>query len=751
MNGLRGLYRFNQDNMTADLIFPHSDNTIYCMVSDSVTKDIMMGNVKGLWIFREGIIDRQHFEQYLDHKFVLNIFRSSEGVYLFSTQEHGIYLSTLQSIHFGKKDGLHEDNIRYLGHDNQDLYAFSDNAQMYRYNRKRFVRFSAANQFEQPNKITFLQSDRNGITFAFFRDKNKIINIRNKKIASTEKDPGIPCVQLHVGDSLCFIYRQNDIYSLCPGFNLKYHLYIVRNYNFRSSTSNPATLVWYLIDRERNRYYYIKENGYLVQDYARPYAPVFKNLGSNVEFMIKVNDSLIVAGTNGKGLAFITGDSAAFIGKSEGLSGSRCYKIKKVMNQLWVLTEQGLSRLTLSGKTTIANITNFNSNNVLSTDLVADFCIIGDTVYAASTTGVTAFSRNLSFSSSPPRVCVSALSINNTDTLLQPDYTLPFDMNNISLMYDYPSLLNAGKVLYKYILIKGSDTVITNITNDKKLQLFSLASGEYTLLLSAMNSNGQWSVLPETVKFGISPVFWKTWWFITLISSAVLGIAVAFFQYRNRSNILKNRIIDSELKALRLHMNPHFIFNTLNSLQRFVLKNKPLMANEYIAKFSRLIRWVMEYSDKQEVTISEEIDFLNLYIELEQLRFDKAFRSELSVDPELDIFDTLIPPLVIQPFVENAVKYGLSGTADGVLSISFVKQDRFIAVTVMDNGVGREQVRKEQEQSGKNTTSTGISYTSERLSLMIRDKHIKPVIITDLYHHNHAAGTRVSLLIPILT
>lgn len=752
INTLHGLHRLNPKTLKIELVFPWKDKAVYSIIGDSITNDILVASTEGLLRFRNGIFDREHLEEHLDHKFILNAFRTSEGIYIFSTQEHGLYLSMFLSRHYAAQSGLAEHNIRYLGKDGKDLYAFSDNAAVYRFDRQRFYPFSAAGQFEQPSKLSFSFSGPQGLMFGTFRRRNRIVHIHNRKISSIEKETGIPVLQICVNDSFFLTYATPHIYDRAPGFNLENHSLMIKQ-GVSISTSNPLTSIWYLVDKERNHYYYTTDQGYMLQDYARPDSPIVKNLGTQVEFMMKVNASLIVAGTNSKGLALIKGnnDTIVFIGVQQGLAGNNCHKIDKTGNQLWVLTDRGLSRLTYTPEGAITGITNFNSGNILSTDLLNDFCIIDDTVYVANAEGVAAFSRHLSFVRSRPQVRIPALSINSTDTIVQAVYDLPYDMNNISVSYEYPSLTNAGKIWYRYILLKDNDTVTTHITTDKKLQLFSLASGRYTLLLFAMDATGVWSTAPAHITFHIAPVFWKSWWFITLISCLALVIIFIFFQYRNNANILKNKIIDSELKALRLHMNPHFIFNTLNSLQRFVLRNKPLLANEYIAKFSRLIRWVMEYSDKQEVSISDEIDFLNLYIELEQLRFDQTFQCNMIIDPDLSTFDTLIPPLVIQPFIENAVKYGLSGKTDGVLSVSFVKQGPFVAVSILDNGVGREQVKKEQEESGKKTVSTGIRYTEERLKLLIRNDSIKPVTITDLYDNHHAAGTKVELLIPILT
>jgi LytS/YehU family sensor histidine kinase len=199
-------------------------------------------------------------------------------------------------------------------------------------------------------------------------------------------------------------------------------------------------------------------------------------------------------------------------------------------------------------------------------------------------------------------------------------------------------------------------------------------------------------------------------------------------------------------------MNPHFIFYTLNSLQTFVLLNKPLAANHYIAKFSSLVRWIMSYSAKQRITLEMELEFLKTYIELEQLRFEEQFTALIEVDEELHVADTYIPSLVVQPFVENAIKYGLTGKKEkGLLKIVFKRQGNCVCVTIEDNGIGRVHVLQEQRASDKAFESTGIKNTEERLRLISGDhSKDKLVEIIDLYEHEDPTGTKVILIIPIL-
>lgn len=274
-------------------------------------------------------------------------------------------------------------------------------------------------------------------------------------------------------------------------------------------------------------------------------------------------------------------------------------------------------------------------------------------------------------------------------------------------------------------------------------------------MIAAKKYNSDWSA-PFSYTFTILPLWYQSWWFkvgVCLILLVVVYVWIARIRWREKEKTAYNkRIAALRSNALASQMNPHFIFNTLNSLQTFVLLNKPLAANHYIAKFSALVRWIMSYSAKQRITLAMELEFLKTYIELEQLRFEEQFTALIEVDENICVTDTYIPSLIIQPFVENAIKYGLTGKKEkGLIRVVFKLQGSRVLVTIEDNGIGRVRVLQEQQASHKAFESTGIKNTEERLRLISgsRSKD-KLVEITDLYEDETPAGTKVVLIIPIL-
>lgn len=241
--------------------------------------------------------------------------------------------------------------------------------------------------------------------------------------------------------------------------------------------------------------------------------------------------------------------------------------------------------------------------------------------------------------------------------------------------------------------------------------------------------------------------------YIALCILILIVFATVFLQMRNKRNTeklrLENSLIDLEQKALRLQMNPHFIFNALNSIQGFITENNQSSARKYLSKFARLMRLIMENSAKKTVSLQNEIDVLNDYLELTRLRFPEKFSFRIDVDEQIDAEACEIPPMLLQPFVENAVLHGLAAKAsDGHISISFHKKQEMIACMIEDNGVGRKLAMEKKLYSHK---STGMLVTEERLKAFGEQNAVKTSLqIIDLFDNfGNACGTRVILDIPM--
>jgi LytS/YehU family sensor histidine kinase len=213
----------------------------------------------------------------------------------------------------------------------------------------------------------------------------------------------------------------------------------------------------------------------------------------------------------------------------------------------------------------------------------------------------------------------------------------------------------------------------------------------------------------------------------------------------------KKQLAKAETVALRAQMNPHFIFNCLNSINSFVIDQDHEKASEYLIKFSKLIRLILDNSRSETISLDKELETLKLYILLESARFDNKFSCEYHIAPDVQTDSVMIPPMLLQPFVENAIWHGLmQKEGAGMITIEIrTENEEFLNISITDDGIGREKAAELKSKSASHK-SHGLKVTSRRIEMMNRlNSTGARVNIFDLKDENGiAAGTRVELIIP---
>ncbi|WP_276501244.1 two-component regulator propeller domain-containing protein [Terrimonas pollutisoli] len=321
------------------------------------------------------------------------------------------------------------------------------------------------------------------------------------------------------------------------------------------------------------------------------------------------------------------------------------------------------------------------------------------------------------------------------------------------------------QVRYKYFL-EGLDANWSSITNKPEATYSNLPNGTYTFKAKAVNSEGFWSK-ELAYTFTILPPWWKTWWFRII---AGLLIVVAFYgiirwrlhqkfklQVERSEKVtqlaeMRQKTAELEMQALRAQMNPHFIFNSLNSINRFILQNNKAQASEYLTKFSKLVRMILQNSQASLITLESELEALELYLDLEALRFEHHFDYKIAVPKDLDIEVLKVPPLIIQPFVENAIWHGLMHKEEkGQLDIDISQEDDHLIFKVTDDGIGRKQAAILESKSATRHKSMGLKITADRITMLHKlNGNESPVTINDLVHADGSpAGTEVIIKMPV--
>lgn len=259
-----------------------------------------------------------------------------------------------------------------------------------------------------------------------------------------------------------------------------------------------------------------------------------------------------------------------------------------------------------------------------------------------------------------------------------------------------------------------------------------------------------------TVPIEVASPIWLTWWFRASLVVVLMGAGYAIYrskinEERQRSEIKRMRA-EAEMKAFRAQMNPHFVFNCMNTIDGYVLSNRPEQASLFLQKFSRLIRLVLENSQKDLIPISEELKALELYIQLEQERMQQGFTCQIEVASDVNTEILCIPPLLLQPFVENAILHGLRHKTDGpgLLSLRVSKNDALLLIEIEDNGVGRKAAAEINRQKKQFTQSMGIEVTSERIDTLTALYGKNATFEIQDISQQGQTGTRVIIELPLL-
>lgn len=327
--------------------------------------------------------------------------------------------------------------------------------------------------------------------------------------------------------------------------------------------------------------------------------------------------------------------------------------------------------------------------------------------------------------------------------------------NAFTFNFSVLDFTSPGAVEYYYMLDHfDNDWVYAG--KQHSVRYSKLPPGEYALKVKAKRENGGFYKQEGSFRFYIRPAFWQTAWFKMTLLFLLAGLFYWLLKKRikviRHDAEMKQRITESEMAALRSQMNPHFIFNCLNAIDNLIQTNQKDKATVYLSRFAKLIRSVLDSSKNNTVLFQKDFESLQLYLQMEQFRCGNRFEYELKADDELLNGDFKVPPLIVQPFAENAILHGLLNkeSSDRKLKIEAEITNNNIQYTVSDNGIGRERARQLKEINRPEHQSYGIQITQERIQLYNRsDNKTGNVTITDLYENNQPCGTKVVIQLKI--
>jgi hypothetical protein len=346
---------------------------------------------------------------------------------------------------------------------------------------------------------------------------------------------------------------------------------------------------------------------------------------------------------------------------------------------------------------------------------------------------------------------IHRLEINNKHIVHHPKSSIHLSANEKNLIFYYTVIDFEDPTQYRFAYRTENEAWIS-LGDQRYVNLLNLRHGNYTIQIKATDKAGAEEI--ATFSFTIAPPFFLSLWFIALCSALILATLYLIYRARISHYKLKatqaSRLSQSEMKALHAQMNPHFIFNSLNSIHEMVLSHANDDASEYLIKFSQLMRTTLDQSSSSFISLRNTVDYLHGYIEMEQVR-NTNFSCSIHVDPLLDPDETVLPPMLIQPFIENAIWHGAVRSQQHIdINVQFGRDGQDLVCMIDDNGIGIEEGMRRKANTTRN--SIGISNVRNRIELL-NQKHGKQGSISvddkSRVPGGKETGTLVTLRLPL--
>ncbi len=690
--------------------------------------------------------NRGDFNPNFKGKTVTCVFVDREKNYWYATLESGVYFQPHNTIEtrfaFPESNGQRVTDI--TGHGNKVFVSFM-NGEIACFEHKRLLKTISCNRAGEPVNPVF--------EICYLPAENKlIVGTATGAFSCNPEDEKTTFRSLPL--------RLNTIRDMCR--NEKDSLYIATIGTITNFQSGKT----FLLENRVDHIYYDNQFGLLMgsingilcirNDSVISFMPGIPQLRSRISGIVRLSADTLAVATIGQGLLLITPHGLRKFTAADGLSTDIINAITiGTGGTLWLGMNKSVHEVRFQNDSIRVNT--YTVAHGLPSDEVRQIGFYSGLVWAGTPAGIAILDPpRLKRSSIPPPVYITGATVNGTPRKPYTEQRFEYNQNVIEIAFTGLSFQSLGNMLYKYKL--DGNGGYWNYTRNTSVNFTGLEPGTYTFLVAARNTDGVWSTAPAEFRFIIRKPFWRTWWFNLLCMMLLTGIAWLIIRQRikrlKEKEALRRRVSESQQKALAAQMNPHFIFNSLNSIQAFVLGDDKEQVLKYINRFSVLMRKSLENSSEQMIPLSSDIEVLCAYLELEKMRFKNRFKFELYIDPAIRVAETIIPGMLMQPYVENALKHGILHRTDfdGHISIRLFLENDKLFCSIRDNGIGRAASEKRNAASLSRHQPMGTAITGERLKLLC-EAHEQPFIFEIKDHYNAdgtATGTTVYFLIPYL-
>lgn len=736
------VYKFNISQSEKRTIFNH-DRDFYYDVNNILVhgEKIWISTKHGAFEISKNV--QRHV---LKNYNVFCTFIDRNGNYWFGTKENGIfYQSKNKILSFTADDGLVDNNIIQL--------ATTENDLCFLYKKDYYGTI-------QNHRIKNIP-----ILHGVFKDGDNRTMLLNNNIVWIAKESGIvriteksqdivdiPAKDIQFGnDNKLFIASRSGLY-----------IWSVSDFDYLKDIDNHLNMAahkYKFLDKRiqklrfdvNENLWISSQNGieYLKHDFHEPIRANIDN-GIRANQFYNFSDSVVIIATDGNGLIFSTNFTEFdLLTTKDGLSSDHCNSIivDDELN-IWVATNKGLNKIT--GFPNSLKIDIINTQDGLNSDYVNDVLIKEDTVWLATMKGINYFkSSTFELDRNPPKIQIEKIIVNDSLFKIQSDsLDLTYKQDKISIEFVGISPSHGSDILYKYKITQNDDW---SYTRNRSIDFSSLSPGNYHFQVAARSKSSSWSTA-SSLRIFIHKPFWQTNIFVFLSSLSILFIIVVIIvqvlSNKQKQYNQKQKVVQSELKSLKAQMNPHFMFNALNSIQGELLAKDPETARNYLIKLSRLMRQVLDHSESMFVNIEDEVAMINNYLDIERYKTSEKFDYCVQISPEIDTTFEQIPSMIIQPFLENSIWHGFSDNSnDYKLNVNIEREGvDGIKVSIRDNGIGRNRAKY---NTHKTHASKGLKLINDRIEALNFAKEGRITLqIHDSNGWSEEPGTTVIIKIP---
>ena len=648
-------------------------------------------------------------DSFLEKNTVTSIYQDQQGGIWFATHDNGIYYRYSSKAQFEQK----KEKIHRIVKDTVHVYICYRDGSMEKYAAGKLVEVIPSTI---PNS-EFLKTvgfDQNHNIILFSTDNKYSIDNRTWKYGPYSSISYVSDTLLYAASS-----SRSELYQLSHKTGQIIRKYILPKRIISTYFDSRTETLWLgtweglftLKDKVLSRYH---STNLLFSD--------------RIISIGQMANGTIAVATLGSGLALIRDGKSQVINTTNGLYSSLINSMSIDGNTIWLSSNKGITKLS-NGPDKMRSV-HYGKDAGLPSSNINEFSAHKGWIYYKWDDKLVMLSaENLDKRHQPTVTRMTKVMARGQSLDQNFPAKLPYNNNDIEFFFTSTNLAAAKEQIYQYKLVGFDNDWQT--TAERYVKYTNIPPGNYTFVVEAFNTSNSSRTSALNYQFTIVPAIWQQWWFFPV--TFLLLISVLFYLFKLRLKRVKERnrlllsIAESKQVALVQLINPHFIFNVLNTIQGAVLKQDKLSAASIISKFGRLMRMSMELSKMKMVSLTREIEMIDRYFELEQIRAPNKFTYEIVLDDDLNPNTIHIPAMLIQPFVENAIKHGIMhmhGTG-GIVKIRFSLLNGLLYCTVEDNGIGRYQAEQINEKIRPEHESAGIHITVERLKLLHKENSSK--------------------------